>query len=332
MTAGGGVSKGLILMYHRVADVATDPWGLSVRPAHFVEQLEVLRKYASPRPLGELVRVVEGGALSSRPVAVTFDDGYADNLYGAKPLLERYEVPATCFVSTGYLGKQSYWWDELEQRLLHPGRLPESLCLGASSYRGQWMLNGAAWYGDDEVIRHRSWRAWEPAPTIRHQIYTTLHSMCRPMTESERQPILDQLRAAISEEAELAPDWRPMTKDEVVTLGAGGLVEIGAHTITHPVLATYSAEAARREIGESRRALEQLVGRPVTSFAYPFGGQADYCGDTVRIVREAGFHYCCSTTPDRVRPGADRWQLPRFQVEDWTGEEFAGRLAEWLKS
>lgn len=329
MTVGSRPSKGLILMYHRVAEVSTDPWGLSVTPAHFAEQLAVLRKHASPRPLGELVRVAEGEALAGRPVAVTFDDGYADNLYGAKPLLERYEVPATCFISTGYLGKPSYWWDELEQRLLHPGRLPESLSLNTSSYRGQWKLNGAAWYGDDEVIRHRSWRAWEQAPTIRHEMYTALHSVCRPMTESERQPILDQLRAAVSEEAELAPDWRPMTEGEAVTLGAGGLVEIGAHTITHPVLATCSDGAARREIGESHRALEQLVGRQVTSFAFPYGGPADYGVDTMRIVREAGFCCACSTSPGVVAPQVDPFQLPRLHVDDWDGEEFSSQLDQW---
>jgi peptidoglycan/xylan/chitin deacetylase (PgdA/CDA1 family) len=323
-------SKGIILMYHRVAEPSADPWGLSVTPAHFAEQLQVLRQQANPRRLGEIARIAEGERVAGRPVALTFDDGYADNLYEAKPLLEEYEVPATCFVTTGYLGNRSYWWDELEQWLLHPGRLPESLRLGTSSYRGEWKLNGEGWYGEAETARYRSWRAWEDAPTIRHQIYATLHSVCRPMRKSDRQPILEQLRAVVTDAAEPPSDWRPMTEAEVIELAAGGLVEIGAHTITHPVLATCSDGAARREIAESRRALEQLLGRPVTSFAFPFGGMADYNQATVEIVHEAGFRWCCSTTPDRVSPGVPRWQLPRFQVEDWTGREFAGRLAEWF--
>lgn len=331
MTDGGETSRGLILMYHRVAEVSSDPWGLCVTPAHFAEHLAVLRARTSLLKASEFAAQWAAGATTATSVAVTFDDGYADNLYHAKPLLELYEVSATCFVSTGSLGQRAYWWDELEQRLLHPGRLPHALRLETASYRGQWDLNGAAWYGEEEVRRHRSWKAWEEAPTLRHQIYTTLHSVCRPMAEPDRRSILNQLCAAVPEAADIPSTWRPLTEDEVVTLGADGLVEIGAHTITHPVLSACPSDVAQREIAGSRRALEEILGRPVTSFAFPYGGPADYSQDTVKIVQEAGFSCAYSTTPGVVGPGAERFQLPRVQVEDWTGEEFSKRLAEWLK-
>ncbi len=330
MTADG-FSKGLILMYHRVAEPPADPWGLCVTPRHFAEQLAILRARMSPLTASEFAVKWAAGATTATSVAVTFDDGYADNLYGAKPLLERYEVPATCFVTTGYLGKRSYWWDELEQRLLHPGRLPESLRLGTSSYRGEWKLDGEAWYGEAEAVRHRSWRAWEPAPTIRHQIYTTLHSVCRPMKESERQPILDQLRAAVSEVAELSSDWRPMTKGEVVTLAAGGLVEIGAHTVTHPILSACPSDEAQQEIVESRRVLEQILSRQVTTFAFPYGSPEDYSVEAMRLVREAGLRCAFSTTQEVVGPNTDLFRLPRLHVENWDGEEFSRRLNQWVR-
>lgn len=317
-------------MYHRVAEVSSDPWGLCVTPKHFAEHLAVLRARTSLMKASEFAAQWADGETTATSVAVTFDDGYADNLYDAKPLLEQYEVPATCFVSTGYLGQRSYWWDELEQRLLHPGRLPHALRLETASYRGQWDLNGAAWYGEEELTRLRGWKAWEEAPTLRHQIYANLHAVCRPMAEPERRSILDQLLAAVSEAAKIPSTWRPLTKDETVTLGAGGLVEIGAHTVTHPLLSACPSDVAQREIAGSRRALEQILGRPVTSFAFPYGGPADYTRDTMRIVREAGFSCAYSTTPGVVGPGAERFRLPRVHVEDWTGEEFAERLAGWL--
>src|SRR5215467_4451596 len=95
---------GLILMYHRIAELQSDPWGLAVSPRHFAEHLEVLRRHGQPRPLAQTVKALQRQGLpGGRPLVVTFDDGYADNLYNAAPLLDRYDVPATVFLTTGYI-------------------------------------------------------------------------------------------------------------------------------------------------------------------------------------------------------------------------------------
>ena len=104
----------LILGYHRVAHVHSDPHGLCVSPQHFEEQLAVLRREARPIALGELLRGLQEGHVPARAIAVTFDDGYADVLAQAQPLLERYEIPATVFVVSGCLGG-SFWWDGAPQ-------------------------------------------------------------------------------------------------------------------------------------------------------------------------------------------------------------------------
>ena len=118
--------EGLILLYHRVADAGSDPWSLCVTPRHFAEHLEVLRKYSDPMRLQHLAQGLYRRQRAGRPVAITFDDGYADNLQNAKPLLERYDIPATVFVTTGYIGSErEFWWDELERLLLQPGTVPE---------------------------------------------------------------------------------------------------------------------------------------------------------------------------------------------------------------
>ncbi|HET9531812.1 MAG TPA: polysaccharide deacetylase family protein, partial [Blastocatellia bacterium] len=108
--------RAVILMYHRVAEVRSDPWSLCVTPQHFAEHMEILRRHARPISLRELTGALREGSVPRRSVVVTFDDGYLDNLKNARPLLERYDIPATFFIATGYLGgEREFWWDELER-------------------------------------------------------------------------------------------------------------------------------------------------------------------------------------------------------------------------
>src|SRR5690242_345176 len=105
----------LVLMYHRVVALASDPQLLGVSPGNFAEQLEVLRKTARPIPLAHMVESLRKGQPAQRSVVLTLDDGYADNHVNARPLLERYEVPATVFVTAGHLSSdRELWWDELD--------------------------------------------------------------------------------------------------------------------------------------------------------------------------------------------------------------------------
>jgi peptidoglycan/xylan/chitin deacetylase (PgdA/CDA1 family) len=100
----------LILLYHRVADLPSDPQLLGTAPQHFADHLEVLRKGNRPMSLHALCTALPDGKMPDRAVVVTFDDGYADNLHNAKALLERRDVPATVFVTTGYLGSPREFW------------------------------------------------------------------------------------------------------------------------------------------------------------------------------------------------------------------------------
>jgi peptidoglycan/xylan/chitin deacetylase (PgdA/CDA1 family) len=106
-----------------------------------------------------------------------------------------------------------------------------------------------------------------------------------------------------------------------------GLVEIGSHTVTHPVLATLPVTAQRDEIRQSKAGLEDILGCEVTSFSYPHGS---YTPETVDLLREAGFTQACSSIADVVWQSTDGFQLPRRIVKDWDGEAFARRLEEWF--
>jgi peptidoglycan/xylan/chitin deacetylase (PgdA/CDA1 family) len=335
--AGGKIKRhfsrrALILLYHRVAEAGSDPWQLAVTPGHFAEHLQVLREYGRLMPLQELSAAIQSKKLPRRAVAVTFDDGYADNLFNAKPLLEKYDVPATVFITTGYTGEdREFWWDELDRLFLQPGALPGALRLSVKGDDRVWELGEAAVYGEPAHRRNLRWRAWqEDDPSSRHALYRALWKLMHPMADGERRQLRNELIRWAGADGSARQTHRALTREEVIELARGGLVEVGCHTLTHPQLSALDRDSQRREIYESKAQLEDVLGRPVTSFAYPYGRECDYNGQSVALVREAGFDCGCSTTVGVVGPNADRFQLPRAQVEDMDGESFARMLYGWL--
>jgi peptidoglycan/xylan/chitin deacetylase (PgdA/CDA1 family) len=323
--------RALVLLYHRVAEADSDPWSLCVTPRHFAEHMEVLRRRGDAVPLRRLALALRDGSLPRRAVAVTFDDGYADNLLEAKPVLERYGVPATVFVATGYVGhEREFWWDALDGLFLQPGRLPEvlDLTLNGSTYR--WELGEAAEYDEATRDRFRSWRAWTDGPSPRHAAYRDVWELLHPMPEGERRKVQAELLAWAGLEPKVRHTHRTLSAAEVRELASGGLVEVGAHTVSHSALSGLPPEAQREEILASRSRLEEILGREVDTFAYPYGQPRDYTDETAAIVREAGFACACSTSPELVRPWSDRFRLPRFGVEDFGGDVLARKLDEWF--
>jgi len=321
----------LVLMYHRIARLPLDPFALAVTPEHFAEHLEVLRKYSRPISLSEMARSLKDGKPLRRAVVVSFDDGYADNLYNAKPLLERYDVPGTVFVTTGHIGSEiEFMWDELERLLLRPGRLPETLKLQTNGSTHCWELGKAAHYHEADCLSHAGWSTEKPHdPSPRHSLFRSLHSLLTPLSQSEQQRSLEQLRAWSRAEACARPTHRTMTAEEVRSLSEGGLITIGSHTVTHTVLSALTSAEQREELEQSRVALEEILEKPVSAFAYPFGGKSDYTEETMRLLRETGYDCACSNFPGVVRARTDRYQLPRIGVKDCDGDELA-RLLRWL--
>ncbi|MBE3119883.1 MAG: polysaccharide deacetylase family protein, partial [Candidatus Atribacteria bacterium] len=138
-------SRVVILLYHRVFDAPSDPQLLCVHPERFGKHLEHLSRYYSVLSLSQLARALKERRLPKRAVVVTFDDGYADNLYNAKPLLEYYDIPAMVSVTTGYVGQaKEFWWDELERLLLLSPRVPEQLKVTVNGATYDWRMDEEA--------------------------------------------------------------------------------------------------------------------------------------------------------------------------------------------
>jgi len=308
----------LILMYHRIANELADPWGLAVSPAHFDEQLRVLRRTRRPVPLAEFVRDLAAGTLHPSAVAVTFDDGYADNLFAAKPRLAAADVPATIFLATGFLDRQGeFWWDELAGLFLLRD-VPRSFELVV---RGRAMHFD---FGADPPGRDtEGWRAWSIPLTRRQAAYVAVWDSLRRLEEEEREALMIEVRSKMSKRDRSRGSGRPMTRAEVGALLTDGLVTIGAHTVSHPLLTRQQTAIRHFEILESKAACETLLGGPVAAFAYPYG---DVDAEVRTAVAGAGFACGCATTNGPATASSDIFALPRIQVLDWDGDAFERAL------
>lgn len=301
----------LILGYHRVGEGGRNSDGVCVTPKHFAEQMEALSRVARPLPLYQLVECLKAGSVPPRAVAVTFDDGYADNLYEAKPVLERYAIPATVFVCTGYLGKE-FWWDELS-RLVRSSRSPLGvLRMEVAGESFVWdQPNGSP--GAD----------LKPHRRFLHALYHFLLDL--DVEEQKRAMSTIRIWSGVSSSE---PVPRAMTQGQLLQLAEGGLIEIGAHTRFHPMLPRLSVERQREEITSSKHDLEDMLGRRVDGFAYPNGRATD---DAKGIVGEAGFAYACTSLHDVVRSTSDFYALTRFWQKDVDGDKFLQALRLWMK-
>ncbi len=323
---------GLILTYHRVAPSRTDPFGLCVSADRFDAQLQVLRRRAHPLPLAELVARARAGRLPPRAVAITFDDGYPDTVEDALPILERQGLPATVFVCTGLSPRHEYWWEELTSLLLRPGRLPRRLRFRREGQDRIWELGRDMRYGAAAAARHRRWRAFSGThPTRRHALFEELWQVLRALPLPARERLMRRLRTwAILPERRTQARARPLWRPEMRALAAAPGVEIGAHTVTHPLLASLPVAEQWREIEGSKRRLEATLGTAVPAFAYPYGARGCYTRQTVELVRKAGFELACSTRPGHVKRGSNGYTLPRVAVGNWSAAAFRRWVDAWV--
>ena len=314
----------LVLCYHRVISLPSDPQLLAVSPEHFAQHLEVLRTTAAPVSLNAVLTRDRPGARAT--VALSFDDGYVDNLAVAKPLLEQHDVPATVFVCTGNLGtEQEFWWDDLERALLGDHSLPATFGLEVAGDVVRHDLRGEDGVAD-------GWNVLEPVdPSPRYVLYRDLASRLRPLPPDQRDAAIAAVRAWAGIGAAGRDSHRSLREDEVTDLATGGLIEIGAHTVRHPVLARLSSADQQQELRSSREYLRELTASSVESFAYPFGGVDDFSATTIGLLKDEGFTHAYTTIPGGVSPKGDRYRVPRLLVRDWDGEEFARRLANWSR-
>jgi peptidoglycan/xylan/chitin deacetylase (PgdA/CDA1 family) len=298
-----GQPQPVILMYHRVAFVQHDPWGLAVDPERFEEQIAYAKQHRSPMSVDEFVERLRNKTLPANAVAVTFDDGYRDNLVHAKPVLARYGVPATLFLATGFIDQDApFWWDELASMIL----------ASTQAAHDRQVLAGETvnldWGEPDHSDMTGEWRAWNEPRTPRQSAYLAIWRRLRLATAEQRELAINTLRQRF----ETAGDslGSPLSSDEIHTLLCDGLVQLGAHTVTHPALTSLDRLECRREIVDSGNRCRELAAKSINGFAYPYG---DMSAEVQRDVASLGFSWACSTQGSFAEQ-PNIYALPRIAV------------------
>lgn len=313
----------VVLMYHRVAAVSSDPWQLAVSAAHFEEQLRVLERNYRVISARELVDRLARRELLPNSVCLTFDDGYGDNYRTALPLLEKYHCPATFFMVTGWVGRRArFWWDVLADVLLNADTLPETIRIGADSFD----LAGEALHSSELQRKHRQWHHPADPPTRRAAVYLAIYEKLKCRTPEEQAHAVAYLLSLANLEYQ-EEDSLPVTKAQLIQMSHHPLAEIGLHTHSHPALGSQSPERQSEEIGTCANYLKGITGRVVPMISFPHG---NYNQDTLRLVKEHQLRAAFTTEEQAVSQRTDPYRLGRFQVGDWNGETFGRKLMDWM--
>jgi peptidoglycan/xylan/chitin deacetylase (PgdA/CDA1 family) len=275
-----------ILMYHRIATPDVDPWGLSVSPERFAAHVQALRAHRTMLSMDAFVARLRSRDLPHDAIALTFDDGYSDNLSQAKPILEAADVPATVFLTTGRIGTaKEFWWDELARMILaREEPLSGNVMMDAHDLQIDLPLIDLA------MEPRVGWRAWDRAVTAREASYKRLWEALKSCTPDRREAAMARLRQLFGA-THPNPEDLPMCAADIRKL-VSSRISVGAHGCTHQLLTSLPPAERIEEIRRSRVEAEALSGLPVTGFTYPHG---DRDAETIDMVRQAGYRWACST-------------------------------------
>ncbi len=289
----------LVLIYHRVRAEPDAMFPDEPDARMFREQMTVLAEDFRVLPLGEALSLQGRGKLPARSVAVTFDDGFADNATEALPILRDLGLPATFFIATGYLDGGFMFNDAIIEA-----------CRQASA--GLWQT-GTTWFGDLQLdsLDSRRRTALAMIDRLKYEDAGLRFDVARQLLESARATM---------------PAGLMMTFAQVRELHAAGM-EIGGHTRSHPILARLDERQAAFEIAAGREDLLGISGGPVELFAYPNGRPGrDYGARDVELVRRAGFRGAVTTAWGYADSDTDPLQIPRVGTWGNSRWRFSARL------
>lgn len=320
--------KALVLMYHRVAEPESDVWEVAVSPANFEEQLQVLEQSHHVVPLKELVKGLKRGNIKRNSIAITFDDGYVDNYLMAKPLLEKYGLPATFFITSGNVGqRKEFWWDELEHLMLFSETLPAQIDMEVAGERITFELEEEKHLNSSLRQQHKAWKACEEEPpTKRSKLFYRLWENLKPMPPDDQQAQLQKIRDWAGAGIAARPSCRSMSREQLQDLAEGELFNLGGHTVSHAALAYHAPQFQEKEIVENKYFLEEIVQNRIDLLAYPYG---NYNKESIAVAGKAAFEAAFTTEEKAITNKANHLRLGRFQVKNLPAAAFIEQLQLW---
>ncbi len=321
--------KALVLMYHRIADAEADVWNIAVSPRNLEEQLKFLKGTGRVVPLASIVRQVRKKWIRKNSIAITFDDGYADNFYAAKPLLEKYDLPATFFIPSINIGKQKeFWWDELEQVLLYTHELPASVSIVIEGNKIEFDLGEESKLNDEIISKHHAWKAYEEPPlTLRCDMFLKIWEALKPLPERQQQNYLQTIRGLAGCNISARPEYQCMIIEQLKQSGENKLFTIGAHSSTHAALALHDKDYQEKELISNKVFLEKILNKKVEMLAYPYGS---FNADTISAAMDAGYTAAFTTDEESVSNKTHSYRIGRFQVKNINALKFEESLERWL--
>lgn len=299
---GGARAKLSILIFHRVLERPDPLFPSEVDREQFARICGWLREWCNVMPLDEAMRLLRSGELPRRAAAITFDDGYRDNHDIALPILRAHGLAATFFVATGYLEDGCMWNDVIIEAIRRTG--VEHIDIDDSRF---------GWTGRLPLISVEQRRA----------ALSFVIPRAKYLPPDERSRFSESVARLLGAPP---PSDLMLTRHQVRLLADAGM-HIGAHTVTHPILAKCGEDEVVRELTCSREVLQDIVQRPVSGFAYPNGVPGDDVGAReARLARESGYDYAVTTQWGHATRRSDPFMLPRFSPWDRSRSRFGARL------
>ncbi|MBU1007672.1 polysaccharide deacetylase family protein [Candidatus Dependentiae bacterium] len=320
-------NEAIILAYHRIFAPKTDPQLLCTSPRNFEEHLKIISQHYNPISLQALGKATKVNKVPNKSIVITFDDGYVDNLLYAKPLLEKYRIPATIFVSTHYVNKKKeFWWDELERIILLAPALPEKLSLSINKKEYTWLLTNQKKHNQ----HLQKWDVLQKPKNDSHRLYLDLHTLLKPLSFEKKEIILQKLASWARVQNKARHNYHVASHEELIKLSRSPFIEIGSHTVTHSNLAAQTQEKQSYEITQSKKYLENIIKKPVNSFSYPFGTHNDIGTKLPSMVKKTGYALATANYPNLVTKRTDPFLLPRYLVRNWDGKTFYKQVEKWF--
>jgi peptidoglycan/xylan/chitin deacetylase (PgdA/CDA1 family) len=295
-----GDSRKFIFLYHRIASPEDDPFALAVPENWFQDHLEILRSSCRLVSLDDILCTRAGR--SSVVAAITFDDGYADNLSTAAPILRLAGIPATFFICTGCLGDiHGFWWDRLAGAIGAADSLPPQ-------FKG---VQGIPLVDDLSNPEGRRKATLEIALRLQR------------MHPIERDRVVADLENVLLSGGRGKPEPCPILDEAGVReLSSQPLAHLGAHTENHAMLSLLPREEQLAEISRSVSTLENITGARPRFVAYPYGNPEAYNTDSCLAAREAGLEAAFVNHPDRFDPRSEPYRVPRYYVPPLPADQF----------
>lgn len=282
-----------VLMYHRIIDSDYNFWKLNITPETFEKHIRYISEnYRVLKLDEEWEDIVEP---DQRYVVITFDDGYVDNYRFALPILEKYHVPATIFVSTDLIDTdEMYWWDELEKIFI------------IDEYLGEFVFAGISYKITDSKDRA--------------EVCLAIRNYLKSMNPTEQRTSMDELRSVLELDKPCTSELRCVNTLELVRMAESPNITIGGHTKSHLSMGDiHPKELLKSEIEEALDILEKKTGKEMNVFAYPFGGIEDRCDLADQLLAECGIKKSVLVRNGNVKADDEMYNIPRhmlFETDD----------------